>query len=389
MTNEIRISVVKGTQKDRELWLGLIKAQDVVAALEGGIINVDIWRATANPEGYQRELQYLRAEQFKNFMEEDTMFSPTTILLNIRDKRGIKFEGGTIAISPSSKLWVVDGQHRLAGIKKLLDENPDDKYKQMDIPVIITALSNKFEEAILFAIFNKTQVGVKYDLVESVINEQIKKGNAEVTNLVQMYERAGIKLFREIETKIDAIEVSNNLNSKNDNPWYNKIILPNENKTTTRGKIMRLRSFTISLQLLIKSMNKALPNVDSELVVSHLKTFWSALKELMPEAFESPKDYVLQKGPGAMIMHEMYIKILNSATGSLKVPEPKELIAGLKKIKNFIGTDVARNFLSSDYWKAKSGRVGMAGSSLKAFSQIESEISNELKDFAKSREGGR
>ncbi|MGC8621914.1 MAG: DGQHR domain-containing protein [Caldisphaera sp.] len=389
MVNEIKISVVKGTQKGREMWLGLIKAKDVVAAMQDGIINIDVWGAISNPEGYQRELQPARADLFKKFIEEEDMFSPTTILLNVRDKRGIRFDDNWIVLSPSSKLWVVDGQHRLAGIKKLLDENLSEKYKQMDIPVIITALPNKFEEAILFAIFNKTQVGVKFDLVESVISEQIKKGNAEVAKLAQMYDRAGIKLFREVETKIDAITVSNRLNSKNDNPWYNKITLPNESKTTTRGKIIRLRSFTISLQILIKSMKKTLPNVDSDLVVSHLKTFWIALKELMPEAFENPKDYVLQKGPGVMIMHDMYLKILSSATGSLKVPELKELVEGLNKIKNFIGADVTRNFLSSDYWEAKNGRVGMAGSSLKSFSQIENEIDNELNAFALSQKGER
>ncbi len=381
----MKIKVMNGAQKGREMWLGLVKAKDIVIAMENGIINVDIYSALTNPEGYQRDLASTRAELFQKFMEEDNMFSPTTILLNIRNTRGIKFEENAIIVSQNSKLWVVDGQHRLAGISKLLNENPDEKYKEMDIPLIITTLPNKFEEAILFAIFNKTQVGIKYDLVETVINEQIKKGNVDVENLVQAYDRAGIKLFKEIETKIDAITISKDLNSKNDNPWYNKIIMPNENRNTTRGKIIRLRSFTISLQILIKSMNNTLPNADLDLVEKHIKTFWIALKEIMPEAFEDPKNYVLQKGPGVMVMHDRYIKILTNATGNVNLPNIKELVEGLKKIKTFIGPDAEKNFLSHEYWESKNGRAGRAGSSLKAFSQLEKEINNELEEFSRSK----
>ena len=383
-TSSIEIRVLEGAQKGRKMWIGAIKAKDL---LNENQVGTDIYDETDNPEGYQRTLSSRRAQDFQRFIEEPRMFSPTTILLNIRGNeiKNVSFENNKMTVKPGTKLWIVDGQHRVGGIHALLESREDADFQNMDVPVIVINVPSKFEEAILFAIFNKTQAGVRYDLVERVLNEQIKKGNGTVEDLRKWYDKAGIKIFKEIDTRLDATDISMVLNRTTDNPWYNNIVAPNENRSTASGKIIRARSFTTSLQPLVKDMRKLKADVDNDAIVAHLIAFWGALKHIMPDAFANPKDYVLQKSTGAAVMHELYIKILNTVTGSLDTPTKASLEKGLEDIKKYIGTDVQKNFLNADYWDRISGRAGMAGTSRKSFDTLEREISEMLDSYVASK----
>lgn len=380
----IEIRILEGEQKGRNMWVGVIKAKDL---LEEDRIGTDIYDQTNNPEGYQRTLSSRRAQDFKQFLEEPKMFSPTAVLLNIRGDsvKDIKVEHNKLIIPPKVKLWIVDGQHRVGGIRMLLENRNEDQFRNMDVPVILINVPSRFEEAILFAIFNKTQAGVRYDLVERVLNEQIKKGNGTVEELRKWYDRAGIKIFKEIDTRLDATDISMILNSKEGNPWYNNIVAPNEDRSTSSGKIIRARSFTTSLERLIKDFRRLKANINNDVIIAHLTVFWDVLESMMPEAFADPKEYVLQKSTGAVVMHDTYIKILNTATGSLEVPSKEGLKRGLEDIKKYIGTDVQRNFLDSNFWNRANGRAGMAGTSRKSFDTLEREINEILDSYETSK----
>lgn len=378
--DSIDIKILDGDQKGRKMWIGAMKAKDL---LDESRVGTDIYDEADNPEGYQRTLSSRRAQDFQHFIEEPKMFSPTSILLNIRGDliRDAKFEHNRMIVPPKVKLWIVDGQHRVGGIRMLLETRNEEQFRNMDIPVILINVSSRFEEAILFAIFNKTQAGVKYDLVERVLNEQMKKGNGTVEELRKWYDRAGIKIFKEIDTRLDATDIAMVLNRTPGNPWYNNIVAPNEDRSTSSEKVIRARSFTTSLEPLIKDMRRLKANINNDIIIEHLTTFWGALKSIMPDAFADPKEYVLQKSTGTAVMHDTYIKILNTATGSLDVPTKEKLKIGLENIKKYIGTDVQRNFLEEGYWNRSNGRAGMAGTSKKSFAQLEREINGLLDGY--------
>ena len=382
--DNIQIKVLDGDQKGRKMWIGAMKAKDL---LDEDRVGTDIYDETNNSEGYQRTLSSRRAQDFQHFMEEPKMFSPTTILLNVRGDslKDVKFEHNKMIVPPKVKLWIVDGQHRVGGVRMLLETRNEDQFRNMDIPVILINAPSRFEEAILFAIFNKTQAGVRYDLVERVLNEQIKKGNGTVEELRKWYDRAGIKIFKEIDTRLDATDISMVLNSTAGNPWHNNIVAPNEDRSTSSGKVIRARSFTTSLEPLIKDMRRLKANINNDVIIAHLSAYWGALEAIMPEAFADPKEYVLQKSTGAAVMHDTYIKILVSATGSLDTPTKEKLKKGLEDIKKYIGTDVQRNFLDAGYWNRVNGRAGMAGTSRKSFDMLEREISEIVDGYAVSK----
>ncbi len=369
------VKLEEGQQKGRKMWFAFIPAREL---LKDGIIKVDKYDKENNPEGYQRELNRARAEAFAKFIAYGDKFSPASILLNIRNINNVKLEKDKISLTDDEYLWVVDGQHRLEGIKMLFGSGLE--YEDMDIPVIMVNLKSKFEEAILFAVFNKTQTGVRYDLVEQILAEQIKRGNADVESLVNEYNKAGTKILKELQPHLKAIEVINILNDDKNSPWYNLIKFPNEQNKISEKKIIRLRSFSSSLEPLIDYFKRG-SNPDAKTIAKHLMVFWDALKEIMPEAFNDPKSYVLQKSTGVTVLHTVYPKILIAAVGeNTSIPKKEELVDGLKKIRDFLG-DNDENFLFSEYWNAKNGKAGRSGTSKKSFKQLSEEIMASLDSY--------
>ncbi len=384
MTKIINGRIVEGEQKGRKMWFAFIKVEELVG--KDNVLKVDVYDKDKNKEGYQRELVSARAEAFKKFIAYENKFSPTSILLNIRHIEKIKIETSRITLDDKEYLWIIDGQHRIEGLKKLLKEDPSNQeYATMEVPIIITNLGNKFEEAILFAVFNKTQTGVKYDLVETVLAEQIKKGNIDVETLVKEYDKAGTKILREISTRIEAVDIANMLNDREGSPWYNNIVAPNEKPLPSHKKIIRQRSFTTSLEPLIKYFERYAINVDARLLAEHLTVFWNALERVMPQAFKSPEDYVIQKGTGTAVLHEVYPKLLLAAVGNnTEVPNIDKLTEGLNDIKNNLGSDTD-NFLMPDYWDSKKGTAGTAGTSKKSFAQLVKNITASLDQYMQSK----
>ena len=383
MTKQIEIRIIDGEQKGRAMHSGLIKAKFLA---DTDVFRTDIFDQTNNPEGYQRIPNQTRVQAFQRFIETENMFSPTSILLNIRENAKIKIEHGKILLDEGAEIWIVDGQHRVEGIRKLLDESSDQKYQNMDIPVIITQLKNKFEEAILFAIFNKTQMGIRYDLVEEMLNNQVQKGNTSLKKLMDMYDKAGMKIFKEIDIRLDAVGITHMLNDKPGNPWHNMVIFPNEGRITAKDKIIKMRSFTTSLEPLIINMRDNLSNVDTDLIVKHLEIFWIALSKVMPMAFGEKDQYSLQKSTGVAVLHSVYPKILTALTGRLDPPKLNEFEEGLKEIRLFAASrDPQKNFLDAAYWNSDTGRGGTTGTSYKAFSILEREIRELIDEYARSK----
>ena len=379
----INIRVLEGVQKNKRIWSGIAKAKDLVDETR---VKVDRYDAALNPLGYQRVLNVRRAQEFQRFIEATEMFSPSSILLNIRntDIDRVTISEEEMVIGDGIDIWIVDGQTRIGGLKMLIDLRREDQFLDMDIPVIVTNV-DRWEEAILFAIFNKTQIGVKFDLVETVLNEQLKTGNLQVQRLREWYDNAGIRLFKDIDTRLDASEISRRLNDTAGNPWHGMIIKPNEERSTSTGKIIRTRSFTVSLEPLIRKIRDAKAGVDNDEITGRLIVYWNGLEDVMPEAFLNRGDYVLQKSTGVMVLHSVYMKVLSTFTNRLDPPSDIEMRQGLNVLKQHIGNDAQRNFLTSDYWDAKNGRAGLVGTSRKSFNLITREIEDILDGYNRSR----
>jgi len=97
--------------------------------------------------------------------------------------------------------------------------------------------------------------------------------------------------------------------------------------------------------------------------VAILTAFWSGIAKVIPEAFEDPQTYSVQKSVGVQILNTLLVPVLEyiRSTGeSVLDPESyvKAMTDALTQIEGDTGNgDVARG---SDFWIA--GRDGAAGS---------------------------
>jgi DGQHR domain-containing protein len=123
-TKERKVKVFEFTQLEAgqpvKLYVGAVPADVLESWAE-----IDVYDAGKNPGGYQRIPIDYRVRQVSRYAREHEGILPTAILLNIREgarfvpdetqETGIRF--GTLVIDQKAKLWVVDGQHRLNGLK--------------------------------------------------------------------------------------------------------------------------------------------------------------------------------------------------------------------------------------------------------------------------------
>jgi len=265
--------------------------------------NIDIWDPNINEteldidelleqQGYQRApitSHYIKVAKYLN--EKDAIL-PTAILLSARKK--IKFEKhndsfvGEITITKDNQLFIVDGQHRIWGLRHAIEEFENGELEEFILPVVIMNEVDKLEEVKQFFIVNSTQKRVRTDLAERLLKMIALKDPREKDRLKQLGR----------DWKLIAIKIIDNLYNDTRSVWYQRIKRPNQ--PPRPEAIASEGSFSTSLRPLLIMFGKSKTD---EVLTEWVKSFWNALKELMPEAFEEPKEYVIQKTPGIYSLH--------------------------------------------------------------------------------------
>lgn len=344
---------MKVTQNKKEMFSLVISAGDLFNNFDVG---VDV-QTKENMDGYQRNLSNSRSSSFLRYLVKKEGISPLSVLLNYRDKvKFIPVKGsfGNIHIPNKSKLWVVDGQHRLEGLRKGVDIS--DQIKNFEIPIILMSESEPYPEALQFFIVNKTQKGVKADLAQTFLLK-VKEDDLK--------DDLPTVITRGLDWIPKALEVMYVLNDEPKSPWYQKIQLPNAPKLKT---IITQNSFISSLGPVFKDDNFRL-SFDTESIARILSRYWNAIKELCSEAFQDPLTHVMQKTTGTFVLHKLFLKIAHLARDK----DNRVTQDSIKKILLSIKGD---NF-SSEYWSSE-GVAGRAGTSQKAFNLLANEIATSI-----------
>ena len=162
--NNMKIRAIPIIQHGNTMYSAVLSAKDLVEHTK-----VDVWHPT-NENGYQRDVSMQRARKFSNYIT--TEISPPAILVNIRDvdKDKIKYENGRLEIPDETILWLVDGQHRVAGLRELL-ESSGEKYENIEFPVVMQVGDSVYHEAKHFVIVNTSQKKVRTDLGERFLQK--------------------------------------------------------------------------------------------------------------------------------------------------------------------------------------------------------------------------
>ncbi len=240
--------------------------------------SIDIWdsRNVLGRRGYQRRPDESRIKNIAKYFERSEAIMPVAGLLNVREKGRLRFRKGTLTIPDGVRVWVVDMQHRLKGLVRA-KEDAILRADSFRFPVVITEGLSQVDEAAQFYIVN-----TKAKKMDVALTRRLLIENNKVKDIadVRPWEIAAVRITIELNKSIPG------------NPWFGSLRQPNEERL--QRHIATEKSFVSSLrQLLIAGRYK-----QPRKAAKKLARYWAAIRENIPEAFEEPKRYLIQKTPG-------------------------------------------------------------------------------------------
>jgi DGQHR domain-containing protein len=258
-------------QHKTQMYLAAVTPEDLEQ------FSIDVWdsKNVVGRRGYQRRPEEKRIKSIAKYLERPNSIMPVAGLLNVREKGELTFKNGKLKIPDGVKVWVVDMQHRLKGVVRAHEEGA--LRHDFSLPVVITEGLNQVGEAAQFYIIN-----TKAKKMDVALTRRLLIENNKVRDIadVKPWEIAAVRITIELNKTIRG------------NPWFGCLRQPNEEKV--HQHIATEKSFVNSLrQLLIAGRFK-----QPRKAAKKLAEYWNAIRECIPEAFEEPRRYLLQRTPG-------------------------------------------------------------------------------------------
>ena len=321
----LKVPAIPFKQRRTQMYIAIVP----VATLDS--FSVDRWdpKNILGRRGYQRNPEEKRIKNIAKYFERKNAIMPVAGLLNVREKGVLKFRDGMLTIPEGTRVWVVDMQHRLRGLVRAREEKIL-RGEQFWFPVVITEGLSQIDEAAQFYI----------------INTKAKKMDVALTRRL-LIENNRIKDLADVkEWEITAVRMTIELNrSVKGNPWYGAIRQPNEDRLEVH--VATEKSFVSSLrQLLISGRFK-----QHRRTAKKLAAYWSAIRAILPEAFQEPKRYMIQRTPGMFVFNYFMAPIFLTRYKEKDFPRK---LRGLRK-------------LGPDFWRRRNKRgarrfgTGMGG----------------------------
>lgn len=308
-------------------------------------------------KGYQRLPQDVRVNELATDLRKGRVDLPTSILLNVRHRDARRaYRDGVLDLAffansfgkdrDDAKFFVVDGQHRILALKRLIEDFDEERWSKYQIPFTCMLGASEEEEMDQFYIVNSKAKSVRTDLAYELLAQRAQDPDV-MESLVE----------RGRDWQVHAQAIVKRLSE--DSPvWRGKIRFAAMEKGDT---IMPSASMVTSLKQVLGSPYFKVLAPDQQ--VGILDAYWRGIRDVMPDAFDEPSDYSLQKGIGVIVLHTVFMQVIEIArsTGqSLTEPETYERILrdGLELLQ---GDDASGNPVSGlDFWRA--APLGAAGS---------------------------
>jgi DGQHR domain-containing protein len=349
---------------DTEMYVTVMKVTELLRYAK-----IDQW-SEDNPWGYQRPLLERRVAQALNYLYFEDKVFPSSILVNIRGD--VEFtpacavggvgEYGILRIPGSSlPLWIVDGQHRIMAIAVAAKENP--KYNSYPIPVSLLTLSDRYDEMRMFYIVNSRQKRISTGLAQRNLRQTISKIGVEE---VKRYEAK-----RKVMAAL-SVTIVDKLRCNPQSPWYEKVILPHEIRRKS-NHIISQTSLADSIGLLLGKLPPEefdLNEIEesAERVGQLLINYWSALKEIFPEAFQIPEDYTIQKTIGCYVFHKVFSYVYKLCKESNDFSKE-----GMKSFLLEMFNDFSKStglVVDSEFWNKWAGDPLATGTGMKTVNKL-------------------
>ena len=302
--------------------------------------------ASDETQGYQRAPSRQHASKIKTYLLDPTQkrLLPSATLLSSRTR--LKFtpmgDSDVGYLELVRPIFIVDGQHRSLGLQLAAEE--DESVGSFTVPAVILEAVSRNEEIRQFYTINKTAKGVRSDLADALL-----KSLGALNDPSRQW----------LET---AIDVAEHLNGIRSGPWKDRIKRPNGSTGVVSQK-----SMTESLKLITSSV---LRGVDAVTVAAAVNNFWEALRTHMPEAFEDPKNYVLQKSNGVFVWNEVASEYFRRRMISDRDLSTSRAVAELAHLEDHVSAEFwatrAKGGVAPNY----SGRGGMHALALEIIGEL-------------------
>ncbi len=275
------------------------KCQDVVGVMTAGQLTkayVIPRRDFQKKTGYQREISLARVNKLVDDLRKKQVDLPTALLLNLREfhaERNLTKDGDQYSFCPDgSPLYIVDGQHRIEALSRLVQENAA-QWSDFEVPFVCMLGATELEEMEEFYIVNSTAKSVRTDLAFDLLKQRAENDPAVYDSLLE----------RGQAWRVEAQGIAEEL--ARTAKWVGRIRFPGEEKGAT----------TIGSSGMVGSLQDLLANTFFGSIsrgnrIQILDAFWKGVSAVLPEAFEDPERFVIQKSTGVQVMHRVLIPAL-------------------------------------------------------------------------------
>ena len=324
----------------------------VVGVIEAGTLvdrHVVPRRNRKKDEGYQRAPSVTRINRLEKEMRDGKVDLPTAILVSLRKNADEVLTGSgknlTLSLN-GAPLNVVDGQHRVEALNRLIDVDPD-QFANFLIPIVCVLGASELVEMEQFYVVNSTAKSVRTDLAYDLLK---RRANNDASYMMTL-DRDGQSWKVKGQEIVEALD--------QEVPWRGRIRFPNEAMAaTTIGNAGLVNSLK---QLLSSAYFGALTTPQQAKV---LLEYWRGITQVLPECFKdgAARSFTLQKATGVMTMHTLLLTIIEHVReNGDSVIEAESYVQVLSEpLQELQGENHEGSVVSdSDFWRA--GAQGAAG----------------------------
>lgn len=271
---------------------------------------------------------------------------------NARTEGGNWIGTGRIEFPEDLRLWIYDGQHREGGLRELLKEY--DEMEDFPVPVSLTLGLDQAEEMREFYEVNTNAASVKTDLAWQLLTK-MAENDPELREMLAAEDKDWITRAYAV---VDELE-------KLDGPWKGRFQDANRRKTRGGGTTIPKPQFARSLKPVL-DMPQLKRAVAADVAVV-INAYWTGIQKVLPEPFERPSEFVLQKGSGAVALHRVLpqvVEVVRSRGGRLGQPDGyAEVMKDLPTLEGEVVDNDGQiaNRAGADYWRVASVASAFSG----------------------------
>lgn len=325
--------------------------------------------------GYQRKLVTVRVGQTAEYYRTGGRM-PNPLLINIRDEdfdqvtvivegddkethaynEAIENEGnwvghGYIEFGNDVTLWVYDGQHRRAGLTRLIEKVAE--FDDFPTPISVTLGLPVAEEMTEFYQVNTNAKNVSTSLAYTLL-AKLAENDPTVHEALTSADKDWITRGQAVMKHLESL----------DGPWKGRFQPANVRKRRGDGMIMPMPQFVRSLKPVLDM--PLLKRADEKTIAEIINAYWLGIAEVLPEPFEHPEDFVVQKGQGTIAMHRVLpqvIEVVRSRAEKLGNPHAyADVMINLPLLNGPAVVDGQQvNVDGAEFWRVGSVASGFSG----------------------------